>query len=145
MSLFSPTPLLHNTENSQEPKPPVRLSWRDHLRSACRGIKLGIRSRSSFFVLFFFAALAILAGGILRCSAVQWCMLILGIGLVLIAELFHSAFIVLVGALERDHQHDFRHSRLITAGAVLLAYGVALLIGVIVLASQLWQVVMWAG
>ena len=39
-----------------------RRRWRDKFREAIRGVKLGVRGHSSFFVHFFFAAMA-LAGG----------------------------------------------------------------------------------
>src|SRR6266567_9170076 len=65
-----------------------RRSWRAKFAAAFRGVKLGVRGHSSFFVHFFFAALVLAAAVVLQCGLVQWCLLLGCIGLVLTAELF---------------------------------------------------------
>src|SRR5438105_1501161 len=82
--------------NSQETERPIRPTkprrlWRDKFRESLRGIKLGIRGHSSFFVHFFFAALVLATAIVLRCDALEWCLLLGCIGLVITAELFNSA------------------------------------------------------
>ena len=59
---------------------------------AFRGLKLGVRGHSSFFVHFFAAALVVAAGLVFRCAWWEWCVLLGCIGLVLTAELFNSAW-----------------------------------------------------
>src|SRR2546425_11643739 len=76
-------------EPTVRPKP--RRSWRDKFRDAFRGLKLGIRGHSSFFVHLFFAALVLAAAIVLRCDVTEWCLLLGCIGMVLGAELFNSA------------------------------------------------------
>ncbi len=73
----------------QRPRKPRR--WRDKFREAFRGVKLGVRGHSSFFVHFFFAALALAAALVLHCDVFEWCLVIGCIGLVVTAELFNSA------------------------------------------------------
>ncbi len=65
-----------------------------------RGLKLGVRGHSSFFVHFFFSALVMAAAVILRCEVGQWCLLLLCIGVVLTAELFNSALETLFRGLD---------------------------------------------
>src|SRR5438309_4133773 len=77
-----------------------RRSWRHKFRDAFRGLKLGIRGHSSFFVHFFFSALVLAAAVVLRCDLEQWCLLLLCIGLVLTAELFDSALETLFRGLD---------------------------------------------
>src|ERR1051326_2614785 len=76
-------------ETLQTPRP--RRPWSEKFRDALRGLKLGIRGHSSFFVHFFFAALVVAAAIVLRCELLEWCLLLGCIGLVLTAELFNSA------------------------------------------------------
>src|SRR5438270_6408576 len=83
-------PLLSDDLDSPE-QPRPRRSWRSKFRDAFRGLKLGIRGHSSFFVHFFFSALVIAAGVVLRCETLEWCILLGCIGMVLTAELFNSA------------------------------------------------------
>src|SRR5262249_8214319 len=72
-------------------RPRPRRHWRDKSRDALRGVKLGVRGHSSFFVHFFFAALVLAAAIVLKCGPLEWCLLLGCIGLVLTAELFNSA------------------------------------------------------
>src|SRR5437879_4867186 len=68
-----------------------RRSWRHKWGAAFRGLKLGVRGHSSFFVHFFFSALVLAAGLVLRCGPLEWCLLFGCMGIVLTAELFNSA------------------------------------------------------
>src|SRR3989441_10548758 len=77
-----------------------RRSWRAKFGDAFRGLKLGVRGHSSFFVHFFFAALVIAAGIVLRCEPLEWCLVLSCIGLVLTAELFNSAIETLFHGLD---------------------------------------------
>ena len=115
---------------------PRRL-WRDRLGPACRGIKLGVRGHSRFFVHFFCTALVLAAAIVLRCDLVQWCLLLGCIGLVHITELLNNAIEALFRAL--DEESRFRASSCldIAAGAVLLATITASVIGSLIFLSRL--------
>jgi diacylglycerol kinase len=115
---------------------PRRL-WRDKFRDALRGLKLGIRGHSSFFVHFFFAALVVAAALVLRCDGFQWCLLLGCIGLVLTAELFNSAIETLFHGLDETTKPRVQGCLDIAAGAVLMASGTALVIGVLVFGQRL--------
>lgn len=117
------------------PKP--RRSWRNKFRDAFRGLKLGIRGHSSFFVHFFFAALVIATALALRCELVDWCLLLGCIGMVLTAELFNSAVETIFHGLDEESKARVRASLDIAAGAVLLASLVAALMGSIIFVSRL--------
>ncbi|MFL5330604.1 MAG: diacylglycerol kinase [Gemmataceae bacterium] len=124
------------------PEPPVplpaRRRWRDKFGEAWRGVKLGIRGQSSFFVHFFTATLVIVAAITFQCELLEWCVLVGCIGLVMVAELFNSAVETLFRGLDqasRDKHHGALH---IAAGAVLVASTIAALVGTIVLGHRLW-------
>jgi diacylglycerol kinase len=110
---------------------PRRL-WRDKFRESLRGIKLGFRGHSRFFVHFFFAALVMATAIVLPCEPLEWCLLLGCIGLVLTAELFNSALDILCRGLNEVSRSRVRHCLDIAAGAVLLASITAAIIGAIV-------------
>src|SRR5215468_4043497 len=93
-----PTPFPPLAPESEAP--PRRRRWRDKFREAFRGVKLGVRGHSSFFVHFFFTAAVVATALVLQCSLVEWCVLLGCVGGVLTAELFNSAVETLVHGLE---------------------------------------------
>jgi diacylglycerol kinase len=127
-------PLLPETDT---PRP--RRSWRRKFAAAFRGIKLGVRGHSSFFVHFFFTALVLAAGAVLQCEAWHWCALLGCVGLVLTAELFNSAIETLFRGLDEATKERVWPALDIAAGAVLLASLTASVVGTIVLGTKLIQ------
>jgi len=136
-----PTPEPPGTPPWEAEPPPGRTKprrkWRDKFGDAFRGLKLGIRGHSSFFVHFFFAALVVVAALVLHCKLEEWCLLLGCIGLVLMAELFNSAVETLFHGQDRATQARTKASLDIAAGAVLVASATALLVGSIVFLNRL--------
>lgn len=124
---------------STEAVPHSRLPrrWRDKFKEAFRGTKRGVRGQSSFFVHFFFAALALAAAVALDCSLTEWCILIFCIGGVLTAELFNSAIETLFRGLDESARNRWYHCLDISAGAVLVASLTALVVGALIFLSRL--------
>jgi diacylglycerol kinase len=106
--------------------------WRDKFGEAFRGVKLGVRGHSSFFVHFFFAALAIAAASVLRCDLIEWCLIVGCIGMVITTELFNSALETLFHGLDAESKERIHGCLDIAAGAVLIASATASVIGVLV-------------
>jgi len=125
------------TKWSQQARP--RRSWRDRLRPACRGVKLGVRGHSRFFIHFFCTALVLAAAIVLRCDLVQWCLLLGCIGLVHITELLNSAIEALFRGLDEESMARAAPCLDIAAGAVLLASITASLIGGLIFLSRLME------
>jgi diacylglycerol kinase len=117
---------------SRPPRP-----WRHKFGDAFRGLKLGIRGHSSFFVHFFFAALVIAAAAVLRCNLEQWCLLLGCIGMVLTAELFNSAIETLFRGLDEATKQRVWPCLDIAAGAVLMASITAAIVGIVVFGGRL--------
>jgi diacylglycerol kinase len=113
--------------------------WRDKFREAIRGVKLGVRGHSSFFVHFFFAALAIAAALVLRCDIVEWCLVIGSIGFVVTVELLNSAIETMFHGLDADSKKRIKGCLDIAAGAVLVASLTAAVIGVLVFGNRVMQ------
>jgi diacylglycerol kinase len=118
-------------------RPKPRRPWRDKFRDAFRGLKLGIRGHSSFSVHFFFAALVVVAALVLRCTLIEWCLLLGCIGMVLTAELVNSAIETIFHGLDERTKPRVRGALDIAASAVLLASVFAVLIGSLVFLSSL--------
>ncbi len=118
--------------------------WRAKFRDAFRGLKLGVRGHSSFFVHFFFAALVLAAAVVLGCSVEQWGVLLLCVGLVLTAELFNSAIETLFRGLDPVTRERAWPALDIAAGAVLMASLVAAVVGTAIFAHRVTQLLGWA-
>src|SRR5262249_58763199 len=118
------------------PQTKPRRKWRHKFHDAFRGVKLGIRGHSSFFVHFFFTALAVTAGIVLGCNLVEWCLLVGCIGGVITAELFNSAIETLVRVFDEPTRQRCKPILAIAAGAALIASGTALVIGATVFLSR---------
>jgi diacylglycerol kinase len=123
------------SEFSIPAKPPR--PWRRKFGDAYRGLKLGIRGQSSFFVHFFFTALVVAAALVLRCELLEWCVLLGCIGLVLVSELFNSAVEILFRGLDEATRQRAWPALDVAAGAVLLASFVAIVIGSLVFLNRL--------
>ena len=119
-----------------------RPPWRRKFKAALRGVKLGIRGHSSFFVHFFFAALALAAAIVLRCTLVEWCLLLACIGGVLTAELVNSAIETLFRGLDEETKGRAWPALDVAAGAVLLASVAAALIGLLIFGNRL-RLMIW--
>jgi diacylglycerol kinase len=119
------------------PAPRSRRPWRDKFRVAFRGLKLGIRGHSSFFVHFFFVALVLAAATALTCTLVEWCLLIGCIGFVLTAELFNSTIETFFRGMDEETKARAWPALDIAAGAVLLASITASVIGCIIFLPKL--------
>jgi diacylglycerol kinase len=126
----------------QFPAPRRPRPWRAKFKDAFRGLKLGVRGHSSFFVHFFLAALVLAAGLIFRCAPMEWCVLLGCIGLVLTAELFNSAVETLFRGLDVTTKERVWPALDISAGAVLLASLTAGAVGLLVFLPKL---AVWLG
>jgi diacylglycerol kinase len=127
-----------------EPVTPLkrRRRWPTKFRDAIRGLKLGIRGHSSFFVHFFVAVLVLAAGLVFQCVLLEWCILLGCIGMVLTAELFNSAIETLFRGLNEETKERTWPALDISAGAVLLASLTASAIGLMIFLPKLAQ---WLG
>jgi diacylglycerol kinase len=126
------------------PRSPSRRTWGAKFREAFRGVKLGVRGQSSFFVHFFVATLVIVTAAMLQCDLAEWCLLLGCIGAVVTAELFNSAIEQMFRGLDvaaRDRHHGALD---IAAGAVLVASIAAAVIGVIIFGRRIVPMI-WAN
>ncbi len=95
--------------------------WKNKFRDAFRGMKVGVRGQSSFTAHFVVTAMALGLATVLRCTLLQWCVILLCITVVLGAEMFNSALEAMGKAVTRHHDPDLGNALDISAAAVLIA------------------------
>lgn len=133
-------PLTFPHEPTFADRPPVqrpRRRWREKFGDAFRGLKLGVRGHSTFFVHFFCAALVVAAALALQCDVIEWAALVGCIGGVLTAELFNSSVETLFHGLDAATKQRLVGVLDIAAGAVLMASITAAVVGGLVLGHRL--------
>lgn len=99
---------------------PVR-TWVQMFRDAVRGVKVAVRGEVNFFVHFFIAVAAGAAGAIVELSDDRWCLYILCVTVVLVAELFNTSIEHLARAVTREKHPEIRDALDIASGGVLIA------------------------
>jgi diacylglycerol kinase len=102
------------------------------LTHAVRGIGIVIKTTPNFWWHMFFALLAVLLGFILKISNVEWMMIVLSIGLVLVAESFNTAIEIDIDLTSPEYHPYARDTKDVAAGSVLLSAIVAVVVGLIV-------------
>ena len=107
---------------------------------------MGVRGQSSFYVHFAISCLVFVASVFLRVNLVEWCVLLLCMGLVLSAELMNSCLECLARAITKEWNEDVRDALDIASGAVLMASIFAAIVGASILVFRLGLYVgLWGG
>lgn len=84
------------------------------------------------------ASIAVIAAGLyFRISSLEWVMLILTIGLVMTLEIINTAIECAVDLITRERQPLARKAKDAAAGAVLLAAGLSVIIGLIIFTPRI--------
>lgn len=127
-----------------EDEPFQERSWVEKFRDALRGMKLGVRGQSSFFVHFFTAATVIATATVLKIdSLAEWCLLLLCIVVVLTAEMFNSALESLAKAITDRHDPHIGAALDISSAAVLIASIGASIVGTMIFGRWLGMLIGW--
>jgi diacylglycerol kinase len=121
-------------------KPPPR-TWLGKFYDAFRGLYVSVRTQSSFTPHLAAAAAAIGLAAWLGVSPIEWCMVTLGIGLVLIAEVFNTSIEAMAKTFNRYPDDNLRDALDIASGGVFMAVLTAVVLGVIVFGPKLWALV----
>ena len=85
------------------------------------------------------AAIVVALGIWLRLSLTQWAVLTLTIGFVLVSEMLNTVAETLVNLISPGFHPLAKVVKDVTAGAVLLAAIISVIVGLLVLASPLWE------
>lgn len=119
-------------------------SWLGKFRSAGRGVLRALsEQRSSFAVHMVVAMVVVVAGVVLGVSLVEWCVLILCVTAVMIAELFNTALEHLARAVTREFDEEVRDALDTSSGAVLLVALGAAIAGSLIFVHRLGVLLGW--
>jgi diacylglycerol kinase len=97
-----------------------RPAWRRWLIDVERGLTLGVRGDSIFFVYFFLTSATIAASLVLRISLLQWTVVILALTVVLSAEMFNQSVKSLFLSLGRPLDEPAKAALRIGSAAVFV-------------------------
>ena len=122
-----------------------RRTFREKFAAGLNGLKHAMRGDSSFFAHAYRGLLIALTAALLGVNVLGWCLLVLVAGLVLIAELTHSAIDTLARALGDPEEPRIKMAREIATGGVLIAVTVAAAISITVLTVKLGELFGWWG
>jgi diacylglycerol kinase len=125
------------SENNPYETPPR--TWRDKFADAFAGVALGIVGQSSFYVHGLCFVLVVLVGLMMRLEWWQWTALLLASSLVVCLELVNSALESLARAVTDTYDSNIDQALKIASGAVLLAAGFAVFVGMVVFVPRLLQ------
>jgi len=109
-----------------------RSAWRQKLVEAERGLTLGFRGDSSFFVHFFTGTIVLTAGLVLQIELIHWTILVLAFTMVLASEMFYSVLKTILFNIGHHLPEQMRRAIHLGTAAVLVTYfGAVLTIGLI--------------
>lgn len=100
--------------------------------NAKEGLKHVFMTQHNFWIHIVAAIAVISLGFILRVSITEWCFLIFAVGFVLVAEVFNTAIESLTDLVSPDFHELAKISKDVSAGAVLVAAFISLLVGIII-------------
>jgi undecaprenol kinase len=95
---------------------------------ALRGLRLAFLTEVHIVVQVLMAASLIILGIVRNYSPLQWILITIGLGIVLVAELLNTAIERCCDSITLQHHPLIKQAKDIAAGAVLLAFIVALVI-----------------
>ena len=117
----------------------MKLFRRMKFRRAIKGVLEGIRIENSFKFHIAAAILAIILSFVLKINEVEWCLVLLVIGLVLLSEMFNTVIELLVRLYTAEHSDLAAKLLDISAGAVLISSVVAAVIGAIIFGCHIFK------
>ncbi len=111
--------------------------WRAKFADAGRGLAVAARTQSSFRTHLLAAGVVAGGAGGLRCSPVEWALLLGAVGLVLTAELLNTAIELLFKGLPQAERDRVYPCLDVAAGGVLAASATAAAVGLLVFVPRL--------
>jgi diacylglycerol kinase len=122
---------------------PPRQTLLRSFRAAFAGLFYGIRTQRNLQIHAAAAVLVVLAAIVLHLTRVEWCLIVLCIGLTAAAELLNTAVEVTLDRLWPQYDDDVRVAKDVAAAAVLVAAITSMAVGLMVFVPRLiefWQV-----
>ncbi|MBF0443672.1 MAG: diacylglycerol kinase family protein [Oligoflexales bacterium] len=99
---------------------------------AFRGLVIFIRTTHNAWVHLFVGVVVVILGWVLCISHVEWMIIVLVIGLVLVSEAFNTAIEIDIDLTSPDFHPYARDTKDVAAGAVLVSTITAIVVGMII-------------
>ena len=107
----------------------ARLKSTNH---AMRGVSLFIKTTHNAWVHFFFAIFAVYLGFVLNISSIEWLVLVLTIGIVILFEIINTAIEIDIDLTSPTYHPYARDTKDVAAGAVLVSVLMSGIVGLII-------------
>lgn len=105
---------------------------------AWRGLGILIKTGHNFWLHIFFGVLAVLLGFLLNISSVEWVLLVLTIGLVIIAEAFNTAIEIDMDLTSPTYHPYARDTKDVSAAAVAISVIISGVVGLIIFLPKIF-------
>ncbi len=99
---------------------------------AFRGICVLVKSTHNFWVHIFFSIIVIILGYILKISPIEWVLITLSIGFVMVSEAFNTAIEIDIDLTSPNYHPYARDTKDVAAGAVLISAIISIIVGLII-------------
>lgn len=109
---------------------------------AFQGILTAVRTQQNIRIHLLAVAVVTTAGFFLELSAIEWSIIALTFGLVLVAEMMNTAFEGLVDMVSPEHGEKAGMVKDIAAGAVLLAAIIATVVAVYIFGNKIFNLLL---
>ena len=120
------------------PERPRRSAWRQRLVEAERGVTLGLRGDSTLFVHLFVGCVILTTAFVLGLSIIEWAVMILGLAVVISAEMFNKVMIELGRLIPYVADDTARNCLKIATAAVFVTMSGSMLAIGLIFAKHLW-------
>jgi len=104
---------------------------------AFRGLTLFLKTTHNAWVHFFFAILAIYLGVLLHISNIEWILIIIVIGIVILFEMINTAIEIDIDLTSPTYHPYARDTKDVAAGAVSVAVILAGIVGILIFLPKL--------
>jgi diacylglycerol kinase len=118
-------------------------TWKAKFANAFRGMREGAREGTSFRAHALAAIVVLIAAAAMRMNAAEWCIVLLCITIVVVAEYFNTALEALAKAITREADPHIRDALDIASGAVLAAAFGSVAVGATLFGHRLGQLLAW--
>jgi len=108
---------------------------------AFRGIRLFFTMTPNAFIHVFITVVVILAGIYFKVSSFEWLVLVLTIGFVFVSEVFNTAIEIDINLTSPEYHPYARDTKDVSAGAVLLASIISVIVGLIIFLPKVLSVI----
>jgi diacylglycerol kinase len=121
-------------------------AWRkvktsEKFENAFRGLKVFWKTTYNLYIHLLVALVVVVSGFYFQISALEWIALIFAIGFVVVTEAINTAIEIDIDLTSPEYHPFARDTKDVAAGAVLIASGLAVIIGVIVFLPKVIQIV----